>query len=95
MVVVSTLNAPCIFRSFIGFIARELPPVPTGVAIIEGGGGGAARGSLPSRAVRLDLLLGLKPGGKGVEGLLFKKAGSCGDAGAAGLGSGADWLSMF
>lgn len=66
---------------------------------MEGGGGGAVRGSFPSNAVRLDLLLGLKVGGKGVEGLLLKKEGR-GDDGAAvvvdgedGRGSGADWLS--
>lgn len=101
--VVSTLNAPCIFRNFIGFIALELPPAPLPPPMMEGGGGGGAeRGSLPSRAVRLDLLLGLKVGGNGVEGLLLKKEGR-GEDGAAWLvvvdgedgraGSGADWFS--
>lgn len=84
MVVVSTLNAPCILRNFNGLIIRGLcgveiaPPANAAVAAAAAaacdmGGAGALRGSLPppplSRAVRLDLLLGLNVGGRG-EGLL-------------------------
>jgi len=105
VVVVSTLKAPCILRSFKGLITRgEVVPEVLIVAT-GGGGGGAERGSLPSKAVRLDLLLGLNVGGSGELLLLLLLllllfvvkigpllANNMGDDGDGSCG-GADWLS--